>query len=89
MSAPTKLPTYGALLGASIMGAVSQQSLAGVLLGGWGGKLGTAALMGVLSYNVLATAMDSLVGKSEGNAKETKVTPAAPKQTAKPVPQAQ
>ena len=87
MSAPAKLPTYGALLGASIMGAVSQQSLAGVLLGGWGGKLGTAALIGVLSYNILATAMDRLVGKSKGNDKETKVSPAAQKESAKPVPQ--
>jgi hypothetical protein len=53
MSAPAKITTYGGLLGASIMGGVCQQSLAGVLLGGWGGKLGTASLMGVLSYNKL------------------------------------
>jgi hypothetical protein len=53
MSAPEKIQTYGGLLGASIMGGVCQQSLAGVFVGGWGGKLGTAALMGVLSYNKL------------------------------------
>jgi hypothetical protein len=53
MSAPEKIQTYGGLLGASIMGGVCQQSLAGVFMGGWGGKLGTASLMGVLSYNKL------------------------------------
>jgi hypothetical protein len=53
MSAPETIQTYGGLLGASIMGAVCQQSLTGVLVGGWGGKLGTASLMGVISYNKL------------------------------------
>ena len=53
MSAPSKLPTYGAMLGAALLGGIWQQSLAGVLVGGWGGKLGTAALLGVLSYSKL------------------------------------
>lgn len=53
MAAPTKLPTRKSLIGASILAALSQQSLAGIMLGGWGGKLGTAALMGVVSYSIL------------------------------------
>jgi hypothetical protein len=65
MSAPTKLPTYGALLGASIMAGLCQQSLAGVLLGGWGGKLGTAALMGVLSYRGLANVAERIIKENE------------------------
>jgi hypothetical protein len=65
MSAPTKLPTYGALLGASIMGGLCQQSLAGVLLGGWGGKLGTAALMGVLSYRGLANVAERIIKEND------------------------
>jgi hypothetical protein len=54
MSSPARLETDGALVGASLLGGVCQQLLAGVLLGGWGGKLGTASLMGVLAYNLLA-----------------------------------
>jgi hypothetical protein len=50
MSAPTKLETYGDLIGASIMGGGCQQAMSGVLLGGWGGRLGTASLLGVLSF---------------------------------------
>jgi hypothetical protein len=53
MSSPAKLDSFGALIGASLLGGLSQQLLAGVLLGGWGGKLGTASLMGVVFYNVL------------------------------------
>lgn len=56
MSSPQKLETYGGLLGASWMAAVSQEwALAGMLLGGWGGKLGTAAWMGVVSYQSLVS----------------------------------
>ena len=59
MSSPAKLPTYGALLGASIMGAIVQQCMATtVLLGGWGGKLGTAALFGVFAYNIFGSAVN-------------------------------
>ena len=54
MAAPTKLPTLMSLVWASILAGAAQQSLAGVMLGGWGGKLGTAALMGVLAYRGLA-----------------------------------
>jgi hypothetical protein len=53
MAAPTKLPTLTSLVWASVLAGAAQQSLAGVLLGGWGGKLGTAALMGVLAYRGL------------------------------------
>ena len=53
MAAPTKLPTLMSLVWASILAGAAQQSLAGVMLGGWGGKLGTAALMGVLAYRGL------------------------------------
>ena len=72
------------------MGAISQQSLAGILLGGWGGKLGTAALMGVLSYNVIAKTVERIIGKSANAAEEvvTTTTP-VPKEAAEPVPQAQ
>ena len=89
MSAPAKIQTYGALLGASIMGAISQQSLAGVLLGGWGGKLGTAALMGVLSYNVLAKTVERIIGKSADAVEEAVVTTttSVPKETPNQVPQ--
>lgn len=50
MSAPSKLPTVVSLIWASVLAGISQQALAGVMLGGWGGKLGTAAFMGVLAY---------------------------------------
>ncbi|CAB9528010.1 expressed unknown protein [Seminavis robusta] len=54
MAAPTKLPNVKSLILASFLAGAAQQSLAGVMLGGWGGKLGTAALMGVLAYTTLA-----------------------------------
>ena len=50
MAAPSKLPTLMSVIWASILAGAAQQTLAGVLLGGWGGKLGTAALIGVLAY---------------------------------------
>ncbi|KAG7343029.1 hypothetical protein IV203_020974 [Nitzschia inconspicua] len=53
MSAPAKLETYGSLIGASIMGGLCQQAMSGVLQGGWGGRLGTASLLGVLSYRFM------------------------------------
>lgn len=53
MSSPAKLATYGALVGASVWAAVFQQVMSGALLGGWGGKLGTAALLGVVAYNTV------------------------------------
>jgi hypothetical protein len=63
MSSPAKLETYGSLVGASVMGGVSQLILAGALLGGWGGKLGTASLLGVILYNMLASARISVLTK--------------------------
>lgn len=55
MSAPAKLETYGSLIGASIMGGLCQQAMSGVLQGGWGGRLGTASLLGVLSYRLIVS----------------------------------
>lgn len=54
MSAPDKLPTLSSLILASILAGVSQLALSGFLMGGWGGKLGTAALMGVVSFRTLS-----------------------------------
>lgn len=44
MSSPSKLSSWRALIIASLLGGLSQQLLSGVLVGGWGGKLGTASL---------------------------------------------
>eukprot|EP00525_Craspedostauros_australis_P003733 CAMPEP_0198120414 /NCGR_PEP_ID=MMETSP1442-20131203/28960_1 /TAXON_ID= /ORGANISM="Craspedostauros australis, Strain CCMP3328" /LENGTH=388 /DNA_ID=CAMNT_0043779061 /DNA_START=63 /DNA_END=1229 /DNA_ORIENTATION=+ len=55
MASPLRLPTYGSLLLASIMAGVSQQLLSAALLGGWGGKLGTGAFLGVVSSMGLAS----------------------------------
>lgn len=46
MSAPNVLPTRKAVLGAATVAAAAQIALTGVLTGGWGGKLGTAAFLG-------------------------------------------
>ena len=62
MSSPARLETYGALIGASIVGGLSQQMLAGVLLGGWGGKLGAGALFGVLGCMALTAGSKLVVG---------------------------
>ena len=53
MSAPTKIATYGGLMSASLLAGVAQQALAGVLLGGWAGRLGTMAYLGVLSHTII------------------------------------
>ena len=50
MSSATCLPNTFALAAAAALAGVWQLGLTGVLLGGWGGKLGSAALLGVLSY---------------------------------------
>jgi hypothetical protein len=63
MSAPIRLPTYHALFGASLMAGVCQQSITGLLVGGWGGKLSTGALLGVVSYQGLAKALASVSKK--------------------------
>ena len=56
MSAPSKVGDLGALVLASFLAGAWQVAMSGVLLGGWGGKLGTAALLGVVSYCGLARA---------------------------------
>ena len=53
MSAPTVLKNRKALALASALSAVAWVGMTGLLLGGWGGKMGTAALLGVLMYGTL------------------------------------
>ena len=53
MSAPTVLKNRKALALASALSAVAWVGMTGLLLGGWGGKMGTAALLGVLMYGAL------------------------------------
>jgi hypothetical protein len=60
MSSQARIRSGSELVGASILGGVSQQLLTGFLLGGWGGKLGTASLMGVLLYNILLEIKDKV-----------------------------
>jgi len=64
MSSPQKIETHGELIGASIMAGICQWMLSGVLLGGWGGKLGTASLIGVLLYRALHARFGSFLSKS-------------------------
>jgi len=53
MSAPTVLANRKALAAASALSAVGWIGMTGLLLGGWGGKMGTAALLGVIMYGSL------------------------------------
>lgn len=53
MSSPLRIETYGGLVGASLVGGLCQIALSSVLLGGWGGKLGTASLLGVLGFSAI------------------------------------
>lgn len=53
MSAPTVLKNRKSLALASALSAVAWVGMTGLLLGGWGGKMGTAALLGVLMYGTL------------------------------------
>lgn len=71
MSSPTILPSLVALVLASILAGVSQLGLTGMLLGGWGGKLGTAAFMGVLGYRLLVKATNevALAANKKGSLK--------------------
>ena len=56
MSSPEQLKTYGSMIASSALAGIWQIAMSGVLLGGWGGKLGTAALLGVASYKGLQSA---------------------------------
>ncbi|CAB9517760.1 expressed unknown protein [Seminavis robusta] len=60
-SAPKVLPTVNSLVPACIFAGIAQQALSGVMLGGWGGKLGTGALMGVLGYTLIRNHDDLLL----------------------------
>jgi len=56
MASPAILPNLLAISSASILAGLSQLALAGFLNEGWGGKLGTAAFMGVVFYRWLTKA---------------------------------
>ena len=63
MSAPSVLGGGWALGLASALSAVAWAiPMKGLLLGGWGGKMGTAALVGVLSYDALRPVVDRATG---------------------------
>ena len=53
MSAPTVLADGKALAASSALSVFAWVAMTGVLIGGWGGKMGTAALLGVLLYGLL------------------------------------
>ena len=61
MSSPAILPSLLALVVASVLAGLSQLGLTGLLLGGWGGKLGTAALIGVVGYRLMIKATNVVV----------------------------
>lgn len=68
MASPTILPDLFSLVLASVLAGASQLALTGFLLGGWGGKLGAAAFMGVVLYLWLTRATNavaSIFQKSE------------------------
>jgi hypothetical protein len=73
MSAPTKIQTYGGLLTASVLAGLAHQGLAGALLGGWGGRLGTMAFLGVLGHNIIASKL-SQWKQQKGGAETTSTT---------------
>ena len=50
MSAPSKINSLRGLILASLLSAVAQMGMIGCLLGGWGGKLGTGAFLGVALF---------------------------------------
>lgn len=52
MSSWATLPGIFSLVLASALAGVSQLGLTGMLVGGWGGKLGTTAFLGVLMYTI-------------------------------------
>jgi hypothetical protein len=61
MASPAILPSLLALVLASVLAGLSQLSLTGLLLGGWGGKLGTAAFLGVVGYRLMIKATNGVV----------------------------
>lgn len=65
MAAPAILPSLLALVLASVLAGLSQLCLTGLLLGGWGGKLGTAAFMGVVTYRLLLKATNGVASALE------------------------
>jgi hypothetical protein len=68
MASPAVLPNLITLILASVLAGISQLGLTGLLLGGWGGKLGTSAFLGVFGYRILTKATNSIAttfGKAE------------------------
>ena len=65
MASPAILPNLISLVLASILAGASQVALTGLLLGGWGGKLGTAAFMGVVFYRWLIKAVTLVFQRNE------------------------
>lgn len=65
MSSPVKIKTYGGLMGAALVGGFCQLALTGVLLGGWGGKLGTSSLLGVIVFRAIQRIFQSTAGNQK------------------------
>lgn len=61
MASPAILPSLLSLVLASVLAGLTQLGITGLLLGGWGGKLGTAALMGVVAYRLMMKASDGVL----------------------------
>lgn len=60
MASPAIIPSLLSLVLASVLAGLSQLGLTGMMLGGWGGKLGTAAFMGVLAYRLMIKAANKV-----------------------------
>ena len=60
MASPAILPSLSSLVLASVLAGLCQLGLTGLLIGGWGGKLGTSALLGVVGYRILTWASNSV-----------------------------
>ena len=58
---PSSLPSLLALVVASVLAGLSQLDLTGLLVGGWGGNLGTAALIVVVGYRRMIKATNGFV----------------------------
>lgn len=61
MASPSILPSLLTLVMASFLAGLSQVGLTGLLLDGWGGKLGTSAFFGVVGYRLVTKAANSVL----------------------------